>query len=159
MLSATWDEAVAEITTPARSHSNNHLLASAEGRAVDFEAAPGDIFTVEPRDGILVHSNHFIATDNRAQAINRDEAGSTRQRLNRVTKALEARAPSISVRDIQHALQDHSDHDKSVCVHPVPNSQTPKGTIASTVMDLNTLTLFIAPGLPCEHKYTEYKFS
>ena len=43
-----------------RSVSNNMMLASAQGVAVDIEAFPGGVNMLAPKDGILTHANHFV---------------------------------------------------------------------------------------------------
>src|SRR5690606_21051388 len=53
MMQTEWEAALAEVSRPSRSHSNNHLVVAADGRALDLETTPGEIFVVEPDDGIL----------------------------------------------------------------------------------------------------------
>ena len=44
-----------------RACSTNVMLAHAPGEAVNLEMAPDEIFPVAPRDGILVHANHWVS--------------------------------------------------------------------------------------------------
>src|SRR6185437_15439573 len=47
-----------------RSSSANYLIAQAGGAALNIEAAPGDftrLYPVYPEDGVLRHTNHFLA--------------------------------------------------------------------------------------------------
>lgn len=42
-----------------KSCANNMMVAHCEGVAIDFECAPDETFMVFPRDGLMVHANHF----------------------------------------------------------------------------------------------------
>ncbi|MEX0832244.1 MAG: C45 family peptidase [Nitriliruptoraceae bacterium] len=145
-----------------RSHSANHLVADAAGTAVDLEAVPGETFPVDPADGVLVHSNHFlnpVACETVA-----DQGPSahpdTLYRVSRLRQAIAAKSGSVSVADMQEALRDHHGLPKAVCRHAEDYSAPKAGiTVSSSVMDLNDGRMWIAPGPPCLNDYTEYAFS
>ena len=42
-----------------KSGSNNMMLSTAEGDAIDLECAPDEAFPVYPQDGMIVHANHW----------------------------------------------------------------------------------------------------
>ena len=61
---ATVTEAVKVLQAGPRSSSANYLIAHASGAALDIEAAPGDftrLYPLFPEDGVLLHTNHFLA--------------------------------------------------------------------------------------------------
>src|SRR6266700_7809688 len=61
---ATVTEAVKVLSAGPRSSSANYLIAHASGAALDIEAAPGDftlLYLMFPEDGVLAHTNHFLA--------------------------------------------------------------------------------------------------
>ena len=61
---ATVTEALKVLQAGPRSSSANYLIAHASGAALDIEAAPGDftrLYPLFPEDGVLLHTNHFLA--------------------------------------------------------------------------------------------------
>ncbi|MEX1004354.1 MAG: C45 family peptidase [Acidimicrobiia bacterium] len=144
-----------------RSHSGNHLVGDAAGAAVDIEAAPGQTFALDPKDGILVHSNHFLHPEAHTALEDRGPKShpDTLLRDCRLRDTLREKHGSITVADVQEALKDHDGFPVSVCRHPNPDSSTPGFTLVSTVMDLNERRMWTAPGPACVGTYTEYSFS
>lgn len=156
------DAAVREIVDAPRDMSGNHMLASAsEGTAIDLEAVPDDVFTVEPDAGVLAHSNHFLNPRAQAELTDRLPAKhpSTLYRDCRVRDHLSARRGTVEVADIQDALRDHHGFPASVCAHPRDDDPSSPATVSSNVMDLTAGRMWVAPGPPCENDYTLYEFS
>lgn len=148
-------------STP-RSHSANHLMADAAGAAVDIESVPGEVFAVEPTDGVLVHSNHFQNPTACSMLADRGRASGpdTLYRDCQVRDHLSARRGSITVEDMKEALRDHHGYPKSVCRHPEdPGAPSAGWTLVSNVLDLTERRMWTAPGPPCVGTYTEYSFS
>lgn len=145
-----------------RATPGNHLMASAEGTAIDIESSTTESFNLDPDGGIIVHSNHFQHP--RARDVLRDivpvQNPDTLVRDARVRESLGARRGSITVDDVRNALHDHHGYPVSVCNHPHtnPNGET-SYTLASSVLDLDARTMWTAPGPGCVGHYTEYRFS
>ena len=157
-------DAVRVLRETPRSHSANHMMADAGGRAVDVESVPGDTFELEPEGGILVHSNHF--QHERAKSSGLKDRGvishpDTLYRDCRVRDYLVERRGRITVEDVKTAFKDHHGHPMSVCRHPAPGATGDDigYTLVSTVMDLNERRMWTAPGPACVGTYTEYLFS
>jgi len=51
--------AIRVVATTPKSASNNMIISSVEGFAVDLECAPDEVFPIYPDDGLIVHSNHW----------------------------------------------------------------------------------------------------
>ncbi len=142
--------------------SGNHLLADSTGAAADIEAIPGDFFTLEPKNGVLAHSNHYLSPKAKDVIVDVGLAQhpNSLHREERLRTQLTDKLGRITVDDVKEALRDHFGHPTSVCVHPHPNGRGGTGhTLSSTVMDLNARKLFNAPGPTCLGTYTEYTFS
>jgi isopenicillin-N N-acyltransferase like protein len=156
---ATLAPALREVFDSPRSHSINHLIAHAGGEAVDLEAAPRDVFWVQPDDGVLTHSNHFL--DPRAAVTVKDhgpeQSPSTLYRHRRLAQRLRERHGTIDLAAMQDAFRDHFGRPDSVCSHPKGDpTRPPNGSVASIVMDLEQRTMWVAPHPVCEREYTAY---
>ena len=151
--------AVREVYAAPRNHSNNHVVASAEGVAVDLEATPGEVFAVTPERDLLVHSNHFVSAGACARVSDRlvGQSPSTLYRKQRVESVLDE-ADTVDVPTIQAALRDHVGYPDSVCNHPSPSRPTGT-TAASHITDLTTKTMWISTGPPCVNPYVEYRLT
>jgi isopenicillin-N N-acyltransferase-like protein len=142
--------------------SGNHLLADSTGEAYDVEAIPDGAFSLEPENGVIAHSNHYLHPEARTTIVDKNVKAhpSTIYRESRLRGALSDGRGTLTVADVQTALRDHYGFPTSVCTHPHPNGRGGTGhTLASTVMDLNDRRMFTAPGPACLGTYTEYRFS
>jgi len=160
MRHSNLEAAADELIRLPRDISGNHLLASAADAAtVDLEVIPGEAFAVTPNDGVLIHTNHFTSAtacqmiDDRMAATN----SSTRSRLATAEASVNTAVEhgGVDVPTLQALLRSHDAAPDSICKHPDPSGQSATVTVSSTVMDLDTATLFVAPGPACQHEFTE----
>ncbi len=125
-----------------RACSTNVMLAAAEGEAIDLEMAPDEIFPVAPRDGILVHANHWVSPT--AQIKLRDTGIAisvcTLYRQRRTEHALRGKRRPISVADVKHALADEYGKPDSVLRPPKP------GIVGSVTCTVCTTIMLPAKG-------------
>jgi len=147
--------AIQAVTGEERACSTNFLIAQVPDRVANIEAAPHRARVVEPENGFLVHTNHFL--DPQALGVReppRAPWSSTCHRWDRLSDLLASRHPMV-VGDIQNYLRDHEAYPHSVCCHEDPD--LPPGqqyrTVASVVMDLHQRELFISDGPPCQSEY------
>ena len=139
---------------------SNLLIANKDGFAIDLETTPDRHGWMYPTDGLLVHTNHFIAfVPEQIAATYRPFSVNSLWRLPRLTEGLRAAkkpGSSESVRAaIGAALSDHFAYPNSVCKHGDENTQGNdiNQTIASSIVDLTTGEYFLAAGNPCEGTY------
>ena len=134
--------------------SNNMLLASGNGCAVDIEAYPNGANVLAPSGGILTHANHFVVhqyLDSRVGPKNRDL---------RLEELLRKRAGQIDVPYIMECMKDHEYYPESICAH---NTSLPGRemidfmTVASIIVDFKHQKAFICAGPPCEGEYQAYE--
>ncbi len=166
LCSTTLDAAVGAVTQGVRACSANFLVARAgqkgEGVAVDLEAAPRCVCTLDPSNGTLVHANHFRDPDRLGlwQPIT-EEWRSTFHRCARAELLLAeaaARGP-ISEDTLRAALCDHEGHPESICRHPnpaLPDAERYQ-TVVSILMDLHAGRMQVAAGPPCTFSYRTYR--
>jgi isopenicillin-N N-acyltransferase-like protein len=159
LRSKRLQDAVKAVTGSARSCSTNYMIAQAPDRAVDIEAAPEAVRLIEPSEGCLVHSNHFVepaaldveepVTDRRVYSCNR---------IARLRELLLSRLP-VTVEQIQGYLRDHHDYPNALCRHPDPAlpEEQRSITVTSVVMDLHARTMEITDRQPCENAYQRFE--
>lgn len=152
-------EALKVVFESPRAHSGNHVVADAEGFAVDLEATPGEVFTITPEDDLVFHSNHFISPGACARVSDRQvgRSPSTLYRVSRLAEGVKAAGDQVTIETIQNALRDHFGHPDSVCAHPTEDRRST--TVASHISDLAARTLFISSGPPCENPYQRYQLN
>jgi isopenicillin-N N-acyltransferase-like protein len=140
------------VTGEERACSTNYLIAQVPDQVADIEAAPNQTRTLNPDNGFLVHTNHFLDPD--ALGVvepPREEWSSTCDRLDRLRDLLGSKRP-LTVEDIQGYLGDHQTYPHAVCCHEDPD--LPPGeryrTVTSVVMDLHAQKLCLSDGPPCQ---------
>lgn len=154
------ETAVSVITNTPRACSANFLIAQTPDQAIDIEAAPDVVNTIPWSDScLLVHANHFI--DPPGTGITEppyEHRIFSCYRQDNLQAMIEANQP-VTLADMQHFLQDHTNQPRSICRHENPNSPPAEQyrTVTSVVMDLNHQTLHLSDGPPCENEFTTYK--
>jgi isopenicillin-N N-acyltransferase like protein len=148
---ATVTEALRVLQAAPRSSSANYLIAHASGAALDIEAAPGDftrLYPLYPEDGVLLHTNHFLAPRIDPVDLSLWAMPSSFVRLQR----LRAAKTAMTLDDFRALLADHVDYPNSLCAHPDPadHPREQGATIASVLMDLTARRLWLAAGQPCQ---------
>src|SRR5580693_4133014 len=109
----TVTEALKVLQAGLRSSSANYLIAHASGAALDIEAAPGDftrLYPLFPEDGVLLHTNHFLAPRIHPVDLSLWAMPSSAVRLQRLRAALASRGPALTPDDLRPVLRDHADH-------------------------------------------------
>jgi isopenicillin-N N-acyltransferase-like protein len=130
-----------------RSASINLLIGQSHpegGELLDLELAPGEAGWLHPRDGILVHANHFESNVPVYDTI-KDWGGSSLFRSARARRMLEEKKSVLDV------LTDHHSYPLSICRHL--DERDAEGdrseTIWTVLMDLDERSIQLIPGPPC----------
>lgn len=129
-------DAVRVIATTPKSTSNNMILSSVHGFAVDLECAPDETFPITPEDGLIVHANHWqspvalsklkeMGLNNMPDSIYRDFF---------VRRHLKAKGNAIRMEDIKTAFSDRFGEPYSVCRPPIPGISGNLSATVATVM-------------------------
>lgn len=125
------------IYSTRKSASNNLTLSHAgTGIVHDLECAPDETFVVEPRDGLLVHSNHWLSPVALAKLRETGVSDSpcTFWRQQRAERLL-APHRQIGLDQVRDVLLDTAGTPLSICVPPRPSSMTGcTATVASLLM-------------------------
>lgn len=157
-------DAYAAAQRAVRSSSANYLVASADGVAVDIEAAPGDfsrLFLQFGSDGVLLHTNHFVSPAFDAKDVGLWVMPDSPFRLERLRSKVSGSGSKLAIGDFQAFLADHANHPSGVCCHPDLRMEAlDRGaTVASVLMDLTARRLWVADGHPCTSPYREIDYS
>ena len=161
LRSHRMDEALEALTTTPRSCTANFIIGQASHRAVDIELAPDTLRLIDPVDGVLVHTNHFMNPD----AVGAAEPPNPRRYLSefrhvRMESLLNEQKP-LDVKSIQKILKDHDNHPQSLCRHrdnTLPDSQHII-TKTSMIMDLENQRIWLSYGQPCKNDFIAYDVS
>ena len=137
----------------------NVMFAHKGGEAIDLEATPGEVGVVHDKDGILTHSNHFLALSNRAdlKGIFQKFIPNSLFRYHRARRLLAMDVGHIDLASYKRVFSDHFSYPDSLCWHINPNDdvQSHTKTMRSIVMDLTAGAMYLADGNPCENEYVK----
>jgi isopenicillin-N N-acyltransferase like protein len=157
-------DAISALQAGFRSSSANYLLAHRDGVVLDVEAGPGDfsrLYLLYPdADGIIVHTNHFLADRFAGKDVSVWAMPDSPVRLQRLRAGVQA-APDHSLATFGSLLSDHANYPSGVCCHP--DARLPgydQGmTAASVLMDLDAARMWISDGNPCTAPYRALDYS
>jgi isopenicillin-N N-acyltransferase like protein len=157
--SGSGEEAAAAVTQVERASSANYLIVDSAGFAADIESAPvrdgAGARRILPSDGRITHANHFVSAGLTGEDLYLRRKPHSLSRLRNVTSSLDAVGTPVSVDELKVALADHRDLPASVCQHPDvrvhPRERT--ATLAGVIMEVDTGTMHIAAGQPCQNPW------
>ncbi|RWR02089.1 peptidase C45 [[Pantoea] beijingensis] len=146
------------VATTAKSCSNNMILSTKEGFAIDFECAPDESFAIYPQNGLLVHANHWESetAKNKLQEQGIETSPDSLYRSWRVSQLLNAKS-LLSVEDMKQAFFDDFGTPYSVCRPPRPGFGTDlSATVAMIVMTPAQGVMEVAPLPAINRTFTRY---
>jgi isopenicillin-N N-acyltransferase-like protein len=154
-----WPDALAAVRRGVRSCSANFLIGQGcepgRGEAVSLEAAPRATYAVEPRRGLLAHTNHFLSPDRAGAHPAALPGPGTFQRLTRLRDCLDERRGRLDPAAAMAVLRDHAGYPDSICAHCEPDGpdEDRYETVFSAVLDLHEGEMLAAAGPPCQSRY------
>ena len=157
VLSATTIEQATDMVRGAKCAASSHmLLGEAAGNIIGLEVSPAGVAEIRPRNGIVLHTNHFCDSLLSKQDLALDIVPDTTVRLSRATFLCERRE-KWDTESIRELLSDHANEPSSICRHVDP--QKPEHarmeTLVSLIFDLNSKTARVAHGQPCRSAYEQ----
>jgi isopenicillin-N N-acyltransferase like protein len=154
---ASADDAWGLLRETPYSASSCVTVVDAAGGGACFELSPSGVARIEPRDGLLVHTNHFLDP-----VLARDEAEQPEAWLpgsrGRLARA-ESAAPAVPADGIA-VLATHDADPQAICRHDEPSGEPGRpdvDTVVSLAMRPGVPELRIAAGRPCEHAFLTYE--
>jgi isopenicillin-N N-acyltransferase like protein len=155
MMAENMHQAIKAVTAPARGASGMFMIAAREGEAITLETTPEDFGTQLPEDGIMTHSNHYLAPEMKSRDTGKSRATMTLIRHDRARRLLAEDKGKITIDSFKRVLTDHFSYPAAICRHPdetMPERDRSQ-TGASIIMDLDQSEMHFALGPPCQHEY------
>lgn len=142
-----------------KSGSNNMMLSTAEGEAVNLECAPDETFQTYPRNGMMIHANHWqspVALSKLREA-GLASVPDSLYRDRRVEQLLLRQQGDLTMADLKKALFDDFGSPYSVCRPPLDKvGGNLSATVAMIVMEPASGHMEIAPLPALNHTFTTY---
>jgi isopenicillin-N N-acyltransferase-like protein len=132
---------------------------ASDGMVTAVEVSPGGSVPLRPDDkGYSVHTNHFLEPPAQGADSYLVAWPDSLVRLWDVCGSLSRRATPVGIDDLGELFRSHTGGILGVCGHDEANPEygDRQGTLASIIMDLTTLRLFVSDGTPCTSEYEEY---
>jgi isopenicillin-N N-acyltransferase-like protein len=154
-------EAVREAYRVPRGGAANVLLAHTEGEILDLELTAAAADFLYGDDGWLVHTNHFESARLRGGDTGVATSMSSLARAARARRLLSAACGQVTMDTFHTILSDHAYGAYAICRHAEPSESALQQTAtrASLVMDLQTRTMYLAAGQPCQEEYEAFSLS
>lgn len=154
--------AMKAVATTPKACSNNMMLSTAAGFAIDFECAPDEAFPIYPADGLIVHANHWVGsialTKIKDTGIPRVPESFYRDW--RVRKLLDDAGRKLSVADLKNAFFDDFLSPYAVCRPPRPNETgNLSATVSMVIMQPAKGIMEVAPLPALNRQFTRYSLT
>ncbi|MEM6427847.1 MAG: C45 family peptidase [Deinococcota bacterium] len=154
----TVTEAATLLNSLPRASSRNIIMIDPQGQALDVETIPSTTGQVHPKDGILAHSNHFLAPDlTRFERAKAEEFDNSQIRVATMRKLLTADRGNLTLDKLMAIMRNRDTVPDALCRHPGERpGQT--STIAAMIAQPSQRTLWVAIGPPDKHLFHGYTF-
>lgn len=158
LTKATVHEAIPLIQSIQRASSRNLIMLDKTGGAADLETVPLRTAMMEPTNGLLAHSNHFVGDSllDEERKVGEDLENS-RVRLRRMRTLLEAHHGRLDVSAMQKILRDRETAPHTLC--RMPGDFGDSITFASVIAEPSLGNMWVAVGPPHQNEYKCYRFS
>ncbi len=147
----TLDEALVAARSVSTSASTSLTVVEGGvggGLVVSVELFPGGPGLLEPDDGLLVRTNHFVSEDGRGGCLASTIGPDSEIRRDKLLAAFDE--PPTSAAQVVAAMHDH-DAVGGICAHPDRSTEPvlQHATLATVAVDTVNHTLQVTSGGPC----------
>ena len=160
LTSETVDDAIALVRGVPRASSRNLIMLDGKGSAADLETTPYEDARLDPEDGLLAHSNHYVADSlqHEERSPEKNVANST-VRLRQMRELLRARRGELDVDMMREILRDRACYPDTLCRAPGDDPDSDVITFASVIAEPSAGRMHVAVGPPHENEYVTHQFS
>ena len=150
----TFEKALTVATSPLRASSYNNIIATKDvNEVVSMEGSATDCELIYPKDGFLVHSNHYLA-DKMRKFETPDDFTSSRSRQKRGEEVVRWYKDSGGNEIMKTILCDHGEDsvpcNNTICRHSPNNT-----TVFSFIANMTKGFVEYSIGHPCASGYTK----
>jgi isopenicillin-N N-acyltransferase-like protein len=152
-----FEQASRPVTDAARTCSANFVIGAAGGETVDIESSPDHVSRLDPENGIITHSNHFLAAGH-GESLLEKISPNTLYRADRMRALLQPHRGAVSFEHMRAAAADHFGEPYAICRHPDPHQPSEKRTmtVGAVLIDLEARAMHVANGPPCVNEYAAF---
>ena len=151
------DNALDAVRGVPRASSRNLLISDGRERAVDIETTPTMDAAIAPRDGLLVHANHYVADDLSAH----EKAGPTllensRTRLHRMEQLLSEQSPRLDPVATAAIMRDRGTAPHAIACVSADGVLEETATVSSIIAEPALQRMWAVRGVPTESRYQQF---
>jgi isopenicillin-N N-acyltransferase-like protein len=153
------DDAIELLRSVRRASSRNMIMLDRHGGAADLETTPTSDARLDPQDGLLAHSNHYVAADLLDEERSPEKhVSNSRVRLRRMLELLAERRGTLDADTMQEILRDRTCYPDTLSRTSGDDPSSDTITFASVIAEPSEGRMRVAVGPPHEHEYHEYRF-
>lgn len=159
LTKASLEEAIGLVKSVYRASSRNLIMLDKRGQSADLETIPTRTGLINPDNGILAHSNHFISSELLDEERKEGEdLENSRVRLNRMRSLLEGNHGQLNLEVMQRILRDRETAPHTLCRMP-GDFGIDSVTFASVIAEPSKGKIHVTKGPPHQFEYKSYSFS
>ena len=154
-------DAFGAIVFASRACGMTYQLASADGYGFCAEVSAGN-YALLPFTGAVAHTNHYLDPSmRRYETPNWLSNGGSYVRREVAARFLRLNYGRLGVDALKTLLSDHTNHNRCVCAHGLPNESETESfcSIAAVILDLPNRVMLAAHENPCRHEFREVSAS
>lgn len=158
----TVDEAITKLSNIKRSSARNIIMMDKNGDILNYENTPTDDAVIKPENGILAHTNHYLAKN----LLNEEKTTgylleNSQTRLDRMNLLLISNYKGIDIKKIKIFFRDRNNSPNSICQTTEDSEMLNKDfkTCASIISAPSKGEFWVAMGPPNWNEYKCYSFS
>lgn len=147
--------AVKLVAKHPRAGSSNYLIGERTGQIVSLEVSPKNFDVLFAEDGIMIHTNHFISPIMAKHDTGKNILPDSLLRLGLAKQIIREEYGKLGVKGFKKIFRDHTNFPNSICRHADPADHVVEQieTVCSIIMDLESNTIYLAHGQPCQEDY------
>jgi isopenicillin-N N-acyltransferase-like protein len=136
-----------------RAKSNNFVVGDSAGTIADFEATVDAYRRLEPENGAILHSNHYLHPDLLPSERQTTRLPDSQARLARLSELFRQAPGKLGSDQLQTFLRDHSGRPHCICKHDDYSK-----TVVSVISHPKAGRIEICSGNPCQGEYLTLRF-
>ena len=152
-----FEDALRVVVESKRTCSANFVIGAAEGEIIDLETSPDHVTYLDPVDGVVTHSNHFVGTGHGESQM--EKVGpNTLYRAARLRRLLMREHGKLDLPRLEAAMSDRFGAPNALSRTPDERQPLVRRTMTAgaVLIDLGARVMHVANGPPHEHAYVPF---